>query len=270
MKLPIWIDNDSGLESPIGDVDDGFAVAALLLGGPKVIGLSSVFGNTFETFVHRSNLKIAEVCGFRGPVVRGATNWWTRESRLAEVLSAQAHPFRYLNLGPLTNIALALSQQPSLTLKVSELLFLGMNYSVKLPTTRFIDFNMWKDFSAAKNILASSLELTCVPCDVARRLRMNGRDLEALPGPVGDYLRRRSARWLRRSRFLKFSTSFPVWDLVPAMYALDPAKFRVIETSVKLGPWKCFEFGKAGGRPIRVVTDFDPTEIRQSFFQILS
>ncbi len=46
--MPFWIDTDNALGSPHGDVDDAFALAALLTAGAPVAALSSVAGNTSE------------------------------------------------------------------------------------------------------------------------------------------------------------------------------------------------------------------------------
>jgi inosine-uridine nucleoside N-ribohydrolase len=45
---PIFIDSDNALGSPCGDVDDAFAIAALLRSGVPVAALASASGNTSE------------------------------------------------------------------------------------------------------------------------------------------------------------------------------------------------------------------------------
>ena len=76
---------------------------------------------------------------------------------------------------------------------------------------------------ATRAVFASDLPLTIVPLDVARRLRAGPGDLRGLPGALGDFLRRHSARWSRRSLLLRGSRRFPVFDLAAAAYVLAPA-----------------------------------------------
>lgn len=266
---PLWIDNDSGLHSPIGDVDDGFAVSALLLSHASVLGLSSTFGNTFEPWVHQANLEMASRCHYRGPVVRGAKTWWSQNSAVGQELGRTESSFRFLALGPLTNIHLALRDKAPLHSRLSELILLGTNFEVALPSWRVFDFNMWKDFAAARFIFESDVPLTTVPCDVARKLRATVDKLELLPGAVGAYLRERSRRWVWRAKYLKLSESFPVWDLVPALYCLAPEKFQVRETRLRVSSFQRVVYG-SGSRPVRVVTEFDPDELWSYFVEILN
>jgi len=73
-----------------------------------------------------------------------------------------------------------------------------------------------------------------VPLDVARRLRIGPSELEALPGVLGEYLHRQSARWARRSFLIRGSRRFPVFDLAAAAYMIDPALVAVEETRARL------------------------------------
>ena len=65
------IDTDNAAGSPRGDVDDAFAVAALLRSGLQVAALASVAGNTGEAEADRNNRTLGELCGFAGPYLRG-------------------------------------------------------------------------------------------------------------------------------------------------------------------------------------------------------
>ena len=48
-----------------------------------------------------------------------------------------------------------------------------------------------------------------------------------------EHLRRHSRRWFRRARLLKGRGSVPLWDLTAAIYAIEPALFRVVELSAE-------------------------------------
>lgn len=261
---PLFVDTDNALGSPFGDIDDAFAIAALLKSGVPVEALSTVFGNSFEPLIFRNTKQLADLCGYGGKIVRGAPTWWTKGSESSRYLSGLGRPVRALALGPLTNFA-----NGNLD-RVTEIVFVATNLNRRLPAWRCFDFNHWKDPRAVRRIVSSSIPLTCVPCDVARRLRASEKDLAAIGGPLGDYLRRHARRWFLRSKLLKFVDSVPIWDLTAAMYVLDESLFRTTETTLRLGRMGQAVFGAKEGRPVRVVTGFDPAAVWKRFLCLVS
>src|SRR5215210_747606 len=67
----LLIDTDNAAGSPRGDVDDAFAIAALLRSGLPVAALSSVAGNTSEALADRNNRTLGALCGYGGSYLRG-------------------------------------------------------------------------------------------------------------------------------------------------------------------------------------------------------
>src|ERR1700712_2555052 len=67
----LLIDTDNAAGSPSGDVDDAFAIAALLRSGLPVAAVASVGGNTGEAAADRNNRALGEICGYPGPYLRG-------------------------------------------------------------------------------------------------------------------------------------------------------------------------------------------------------
>lgn len=269
-EIPLFIDSDNALGAPFGDIDDGFAIAAFLKSGLSIEALSTVFGNTFEPLVYRNTNSLAKVCGYSGRILRGAATWWSKETDASQYLTNLEHSVRALALGPMTNFALALKSGKQVEKHISELIFVGTNHSLPLPAFRFIDFNQWKDPRATRAVFDSAIPLTCVPCDVARKLRISKGALDAISGPLGEHLREKSARWFRRSQFLKGLSSVPVWDLVAAMYTIDASLFRIDETRAELGRMGQAVFGCQGGRPIRVIIDFNSDEVWNRFLSLVS
>jgi len=260
----LLIDTDNAAGSPRGDVDDAFALAALLRSGLPVAAVSSVAGNTSEPEADRNNRVLGDLCGFRGPYLRGvqagevpgridrASGLWDRG------------PIRFLALGPLTNLAAVLDRP------ISEAVLVGGNLSSRgrFPPWWPHEFNLTKDREATRAAFASELPLTLVPLDVARRLRAGPREMRPLGGPLGDFLRRHSARWSRRSLLLRGSRRFPVFDLVAAVYAIEPSLFVVEEVRARLHANGWLEYG-AGERRVKVIQGFDPRTIWGYFIETL-
>lgn len=266
-SVPIFIDSDNALGSPFGDIDDGFALAALMKSQIPIIKISTIFGNTSEPLAYRNTQQLAKICGFKGAVIRGAATRWAHDSEAARELASYGSPLRILALGPMTNIALALNRNSGLPNPIQELVFLGTNFSVPLPAWRFFDFNQWKDPKSFRTVFDSKIKLTFIPCNIARRLRITRYALNEIPGELGVYLRLNSTRWFRRARFLKRTQSVPVWDLVAALYMIDPKQFNTIDTAATLGRRGDVTYGLGEARPVEVVVDFDPESLWQTFLR---
>jgi len=243
----LLIDSDNAMGSAAGDVDDGLAVAALLKSGLRIAALTSVGGNTTQAQADRNNRTLGALCGFSGPYCFSGSE-----------------PLRIVALGPLTNAAGWLD-------RASEIILVGGNVSSpgRFPPWWPHEFNLTHDRPAARAVFSSSVPLTVVPLDVARRMRVGKAELAELYGPLGEHLRKHSKRWLRRSRLLRWSSTFPVYDLPAAMYAIDPSLVDVVETTARCHPNLWVEFGN-GGRPVQLVRSFDPREIWRRFVALVN
>jgi hypothetical protein len=118
----LLIDTDNAAGSPRGDVDDAFAIAALLRSGLPVAAFSSVAGNTSEALADRNNRTLGELCGYTGPHLRGvhAGDVPDRIDRAADLRAGG--PLRFLALGPLTNLAAVLGK-----IEIAEAILVGGN-----------------------------------------------------------------------------------------------------------------------------------------------
>jgi inosine-uridine nucleoside N-ribohydrolase len=223
----IWVDTDVALGASRGDVDDGFALAALFgaarQGSVELLGLSTVFGNTSARESERCAGEIAAFSGRALRIVRGAETK-SEDSEAADAMAALPDGVQLLCLGPLTNVAAACRRNKSLPFRVS-LRAVGGNLSSRgfLPPVWPFEFNLSRDRSSARFVLSRDWrELTLCPLDVVRRLRVGREELAELAAksPLGAYLARHSQRWLSRARWRYLASSFPVWDLSAALDAI--------------------------------------------------
>jgi inosine-uridine nucleoside N-ribohydrolase len=268
----LLIDSDNALGSPSGDVDDGFALAALLTSGLPVAGLASVAGNTDEARAFANNRTLGDLAGYRGRHLRGvggvgaeaAGEPAERIDEAADLWAGPGEPVRWIALGPLTNLAAVLAQ--GLAPRIAEVVLVGGNLTSRGRWPPFwpMEFNLTQDRAAARAVFASALPLTIVPLDVARRLRAGPRELRQLTGPLGEHLRRGARRWLWRSRLFKARGSIALFDLLAAAYVVSPEHVHVEATTARLGARMLVEHGR-GGRPVRVIRDFDREAIWNRF-----
>ncbi len=237
MATAIFIDSDNAMGSPSGDVDDAYAIAALVRSELPIAGLAACAGNTAEELAHRNNERLAAVLGYAGPLLRA------REA--AEALRGFAG--RVAALGPLTNVAGAEA--------AAEIVLVGGTLHTRgcWPPLYPHEFNLTFDARAAHTVFASAIPLTIVPLDVARGFWVRERDLHDIPGNFGELARRETKRWFRRLLWVRRTRRFAIYDLVAALYLLGGEGLTMEDTTAAMRPNTFLEFGR-GNRPVKVCT----------------
>ncbi len=82
--------------------------------------------------------------------------------------------------GPLTNIAIALLEDPAFARRVGRFVFMGGAAQVPGNITPVAEFNMWADPDAAELVLSSGIPFTMVDLDASHRWLFRPADLAAL------------------------------------------------------------------------------------------
>ncbi len=230
----LWVDTDIALGADRGDVDDGFALAAVLrahqIGLATLEGISVVKGNTDVETAQRCAHRLVETseagtsgrdCG-RAYVAGVATD---RDA--AEAIAALPSGTSVVALGPLTNVARALEIDPSLPERVDLRVVATVLDRRRHPILPWFCLNLRHDADAARVVMRSwSRNLRILPLDVVATMRVGRARLSELrsledPSGLGTYLESQSLRWLRQAPLRYQSLEFPVWDLVAALDALD-------------------------------------------------
>ena len=185
--------------APGSDIDDGFALALALADPELTVELvTTVSGNTDVDTATRLTLDLLDRLGRSDvPVVRGAERalrgWWRGPAtgpsvrrqgavepepgfaavHLAERVMAAPGELTIVAIGPLTNIALALSMEPGVAERVKEIVVMG---GVFLKQTNLSirpgEFNTWADPDATAIVLESGAPLRFVGLDVTERVRL--------------------------------------------------------------------------------------------------
>jgi len=249
MPRRLWIDTDAACgHSDTTDPDD--CLALLLLARARdveIAGVSAVQGNAPLEVTERTTRELAGMLGLRkaGP------------QELREALGKG--PLTIVALGPLTNIAAALSDHPALRRNVARLVVVmgrtpghlfhpgegggrGMLFG---HGPVFRDFNFDQDRDAAARVLAMRLPVTLIPYAAARQVSLTGGDLSrvAAHGGAGAWIASRSRGWLSFWQAQVGRDGFYPFDALAAAYALEPALFdcaaataRVMEDE-KLWGW---------------------------------
>jgi inosine-uridine nucleoside N-ribohydrolase len=216
--IPIIFDTDFGMVPQ----DDSFALM-LALHSPEleILGVTTVAGNFSVEQATVDALRILEIAGRPEiPVYRGANmplvheksefattrhgQWWSDAApstppggfakRKEEAISAVQYIVDTVNarpgqvtimaIGPLTNVAMALRQEPGLAAKVKQLYIMG-GAVASLPDgagniTPNAEFNFWVDPEAARITLRSGIPIVLSPLNVSRKTNLNREWYEKL------------------------------------------------------------------------------------------
>jgi purine nucleosidase len=179
--------------------DDAVAlIMALRAPGVHVAAITVVAGNVDVQQATRNALYTAELCGTNVPVYSGAekpllgayenATWfhgrdglgdhnYPASQRAAEKMHAvdaiietiDANPGLVLvTLGPLTNIALAVSRKPAIAAKVSRCVVMGGNPCCEGNVTPAAEYNIWVDPDAARIVMHSGLPVELIGWHLCR------------------------------------------------------------------------------------------------------
>jgi len=210
----VIIDTDPG-------VDDAFAIfLALCSPELKVLAVTAVAGNVPLDVTLPNALRLVEIAGRSDfPVARGASSPLIRKLITAayahgnnglagvEFPAARLQPAKepaadlicrlvrenagevnLIGIGPLTNIALALRQDPEIAGMIRSIVLMGGSLSGG-NVTPAAEFNFYVDPEAASAVFDSGVPIRMVGLDVTRKVQLTDQHVEALrvgKGPVSN------------------------------------------------------------------------------------
>jgi inosine-uridine nucleoside N-ribohydrolase len=281
---------EQAVKKVIFDTDPGVddAMALLFLHRhPQVqlLGITTVFGNAGIDITTRNALHLGERFGIAAPVARGAARPLRRPPRgpAAEVHGADGlgnlreaiatarapheqsaarfivetvrrHPgeVTLLAVGPLTNLALALEQDPGIAALVHEVVLMGGAFHVGGQggnVTPVAEANIHCDPHAADRVFGAGWPVTAVGLDVTHRTLMDPPAFERLRedgGAEGAFL------WQISRHYVDFYARHAgvmgcyVHDASAAAYVIEPGLF-----GTRSGPVRVVEEGVAVGQTIQ-------------------
>ena len=182
-----------------GGADDAVAIMmALLHREIDVATITTVAGNVEVEQATKNTLLVAQMCGSSVPVYAGAKHPLLRQLKTAQAFhgpdglsnnylpaardasnnkhaadaiieTVEKYPGLVLvTLGPLTNIALALSKSPSMSSKVARCVVMGGAPCAAGNITPAAEYNIWVDPEAAEVVFQSTLPIELVGWQLSR------------------------------------------------------------------------------------------------------
>jgi inosine-uridine nucleoside N-ribohydrolase len=257
MPTKLILDVDTG-------TDDAVALMlATLHPDLELIGATTVNGNVPVEFCTENSLRVFQYIGIPVPVYEGVTRPIARAdfpTPRADIQSTSAVHGQYLDIppatskkeatgaveflvetyraatdeivlvpvGPLSNIATALSVEPRLSDLIPEIVIMGGANRYGNVTPR-AEFNVWADPEAARMVLGSGIRrITLVPLDATHRALVSLDDCAALRGlgtPAGEAAARFTERRIEgydTTQPMARPHAAPVHDALAVASIVDP------------------------------------------------
>ena len=142
---------------------------------------------------------------------------------IIQLVHASPHEITLVPVGPLTNIALAISKDPSIVALVKEVVIMGGSISGG-NVNAAAEANIYNDPEAAQIVFQAGWPLTMVGLDVGDKTLLSQKYLDQLNvkhGPVNDFMR--SVAQFLVTLSAKFgSPGTPMYDPLAVGVAIDP------------------------------------------------
>ena len=257
--MKLIIDTDPG-------VDDALAIAlAHALPQIDLLGLTTVFGNTFVHQSSRNALYILDLLGANAPVAEGAALPWgatdytpsanvhgpeglgditdipqigqnTDESAAAFLVRMAAQHKGELvvcAIGPLTNIADAAKRDPAFVNNLKHLVIMGGAYEVPGNITPEAEANIYHDIAAADAVFAAGFDIKMVGLNATMQTLLAPQDFtDIAKGVVGTFIDKISQFYLGFYRSVGVTNGCPMHDATAVLACTNPEKFTWHETGL--------------------------------------
>ena len=258
MKLVIDTDIGNGVVG--ANTDDGLALA-LAIASPKInlLGISVVSGNVLNTTAYNVANDILARLGLKIPVFLGASKallepsepWrkrldesvknfklehlWQNEinyktpvnasinapAKLVELARTYKNELTICAIGPLTNIAIAMTLDSEFASNLKELVIMGGVFDMpKYPK----DTNFGFDPEAAKIVLNSKAKITLAPYNITMQTSLKDCDLDeilAYDNALSDFLYKSIKPWIKYAELTRKSVGTWIHDAITVAYLLD-------------------------------------------------
>ncbi|MBA0630803.1 hypothetical protein Godav_002864 [Gossypium davidsonii] len=261
----IIIDTDPG-------IDDAMAIfVALRSPEVEVIGLTTIYGNVYTTLATRNALHLLEVADRTDiPVAEGSHVTITegRKLRIADfvhgadglgnqnfpppegkpidmsatdflVEQANLYPGKVtvVALGPLTNIALAIQQDPSFVKNIGQIVLLGGAFAVNGNVNPAAEANIFGDPDAADIVFTSGADVLAVGINVTHQVILTDSDRETLASSNGKF-----AQYLLKILEVYFNYHHDAYstkgvylhDPTAMLAAINPSLITYVEGAVRV------------------------------------
>ncbi|HET7578896.1 MAG TPA: nucleoside hydrolase [Bacillales bacterium] len=142
-------------------------------------------------------------------------------------------------VGPLTNIALALSKQPEIKERIDELIIMGGGSAGNI--TPAAEFNIFVDAEAAKTVFESGVPITLLSLDVTQEVLATPKIVDEIQGihsPISEFITD-----LFQYFYQNHGRGPAMHDVCAVAYCIDPSIFQTVACHVDIETKGEFTYG---------------------------
>lgn len=209
-----------------------------IVGHPPEIQRKPVdFAYELEATLGKEKLK-----GFNPPPPEPVTKPQSQHAvdYIIELVRENPGEITLVTTGPLTNVALAFAQEPSLPQSLKQLIIMGGSFFVPGNITPVVEYNVWADPEAARVVFNAPAKKIVVPLDVCENNAfsegMLTRDVLVKLGevdtPVTEKIRSMFPVYIDIWRDYFGLVGFPLDDVIAVALAVDPDLGRLTHSYV--------------------------------------
>ena len=302
-KQKIIIDTDPG-------IDDAMAIFfAGLSEKLDLVAMTSVFGNVTLNIATRNAMVLAEILnqnvpvseGFSKPLVQspnpvsdyvhGKEGFGDIPARLPKAKPTSAPADKYIcdlinanigeiilcPVGPLTNIAMALRHDPTITSKVKSIILMGGGVFSGGNVTEFAEANIWNDPHAADEVFAADWEVTVIGLDVTQKVVCAHSDFSKLANKapvIGGFLVQATDFYIKFYKEAVGINGCQMHDPITVIATIYPDLFKYEYHPIEV----CLEPSRIGETMIskdkkrrfaKVAVDVDIDAVKKIFFDTI-
>ena len=241
----VWLDIDTSIGLPQGEVDDGLALVQAFHSPELTIhGISVVFGNTT---LEKAVPIARDITRRFGPAGIGVWAGASRAAQLGEETEAvrelasalKKRPLTVLALAPVTNVASLMRLHPDLVPRIRSIVMVaarrpGQRFVTGSGATPHRDFNFELDPAAMQVLLDSAVPLVFAPWEVSSQVWIRQADLARLvkSGPSGRYLAEACGSWIALWKERFGVDGFNPFDTLAVGWVSHPHLIRLVEVGV--------------------------------------
>ena len=151
---------------------------------------------------------------------------------LVDTLMASQDKVTLVPVGPLTNIAMAMSIEPRIADKIEEIMIMGGGYATN-NSSAVSEYNIWVDPEAAEIVMQfverHHIKLTWVPLDATHEAYLTCEDADeiaAIGTPAAEFVAaviKKRSRGYANDADMKAAAAAPIHDALAVLALLDPS-----------------------------------------------
>ncbi len=256
-KHKIIIDTDPGH-------DDALAIILLAKSGLfDIQAITTVAGNSTVQNTTNNARYILDLINSNIPLYSGSTNPLKRDlvqadvhgksgldganiikqeklmndavDQIIDIVKNNPQQVTILAIGPLTNIATALTKDTSLSSSIKEIVIMGGAITVPGNKNRVAEFNIFVDPDAADIVFRSPVKKTLVPLDVCNEVFLTLDDFEQLKKsslyePIHDMMK----HYIKGINTFEKTTGAIMYDPLAAYFLINPEAYTTIPMDVQI------------------------------------